>query len=303
MGEPIQVVASPLLALSRHVLYTNVIEAVLRFVMVQHGRMLLHSACVDLDGRGLMLSARTDTGKTGTVLRLLREQPARFLSDDMTILEPDGRALCYPKPLTISHHTLRAVDPGDMTALNWRILQIQSRIHSKDGRQFALRLARMNLPILTVNALTQLAIPPPKHQVERLVRTEILPSTQVAAMFVIERGTESLVPLAVDDLLPELIENTDDAYGFPPFEHLAPEIVLNGQDHETLRRREREILGQALTGIRAARMGSSSFDWADRIPPLVREPLIPEPRRPERVIDLRVERDARTVEAFLQSQD
>ena len=63
----------PLLARSPHVVYTNILEALLRFVMVSRGRMLLHSACVELDGHGLMLSALTDTGKTGTVLRLLRE--------------------------------------------------------------------------------------------------------------------------------------------------------------------------------------------------------------------------------------
>ena len=54
---------------------------------VPRGHMLLHSACLDLNGRGVLLSARTDTGKTGTVLRLLREQGARFLSDDMTIVD------------------------------------------------------------------------------------------------------------------------------------------------------------------------------------------------------------------------
>ena len=36
-----------------------------------------------------MLSALTDTGKTGTVLRLLRESGGRFLSDDMTILDAE----------------------------------------------------------------------------------------------------------------------------------------------------------------------------------------------------------------------
>ena len=54
--------------------YTNVVEALLRFVIARKGHMLLHSACLDLDGRGVLLSARTDTGKTGTVLRLLRER-------------------------------------------------------------------------------------------------------------------------------------------------------------------------------------------------------------------------------------
>ncbi len=90
MGDTIRVVAGPMLTRSPHVLYTNVIEALLRFVLVSRGYMLLHSACLDIDGRGVMLSALTDTGKTGTVLRLLREGGGRFLSDDMTILDASG---------------------------------------------------------------------------------------------------------------------------------------------------------------------------------------------------------------------
>ena len=59
--------------------------------------MLLHSATVQLGGETVMLSARTDTGKTGTILRLLREHPeARFLSDDMTIVNAAGEAWSFP---------------------------------------------------------------------------------------------------------------------------------------------------------------------------------------------------------------
>ena len=65
--------------------------------------MLLHSACLELDGVGILISAETDTGKTGTVLRMVREQGARFLSDDMTSCTPTGGSVCFPKPLTISH--------------------------------------------------------------------------------------------------------------------------------------------------------------------------------------------------------
>lgn len=129
MGATIDVVVGPMLVRSPHVLYTNIIEALLRFVMVSRGYMLLHSACLELEGRGVMMSALTDTGKTGTILRLLRENDSKFLSDDMTIMSPDGMALTYPKPLTISQHTLRAVNAGDLTKKEWRRLRVQSRLH------------------------------------------------------------------------------------------------------------------------------------------------------------------------------
>ena len=58
------------------------------------GRMLLHSACVELDGVGVMLSARTDTGKTGTSCGCCASTAARFLSDDMTIVDAGRHRAC-----------------------------------------------------------------------------------------------------------------------------------------------------------------------------------------------------------------
>jgi glycosyltransferase involved in cell wall biosynthesis len=120
LGSTIDVTVGPLLARSPHVVYTNILEALLRFVVADRGRMLLHSACIELDGRGIMLSARTDTGKTSTILRLLRERGGQFLSDDMTIIDSEATAWSFPKPLTISHHTLRAVEATDLTPAEWR---------------------------------------------------------------------------------------------------------------------------------------------------------------------------------------
>ena len=75
LDNRINVTVSPLLARSKHVVYTNVVEALLRFVLVNRGHMLLHSATVDSVARRSCCSARTDTGKTGTILRLLGEHP------------------------------------------------------------------------------------------------------------------------------------------------------------------------------------------------------------------------------------
>jgi len=68
LDNRINVTVSPLLAMSKHVVYTNVVEALLRFVLVNKGYMLLHSATVRLGSETIMLSAQTDTGKTGTIL-------------------------------------------------------------------------------------------------------------------------------------------------------------------------------------------------------------------------------------------
>ncbi|GAB2831997.1 GtrA family protein [Lentzea nigeriaca] len=269
LGDPITVVVSHALAHSPHVVYTNILEALLRFVAVSRGVMLLHSACVELDGVGVLISARTDTGKTGTVLRLVREHNAKFLSDDMTILYPDGRVGCFPKPLTISHHTLRAVQSHELSPKEWRRLRLQSRLHSKEGRQFALVLSQLNLPIMGVNAFTQRMVPPPKYTVDRLLPCEIIPETKVSELFVIERGEFGTGALAEAEAMATLLANTEDAYQFPPFRQLAPSIVVGEDDHAALRRKERLILESAIGRLRARWLSTPDFTWADLIPELV----------------------------------
>ena len=269
LDDPIRIEVGPLLARSPHVVYTNIVEALLRFVMVSRGKMLLHSACVELNGVGVMLSALTDTGKTATILRLLREHGGRFLSDDMTIVDADGTARCFPKPLTISAHTLRAVQSDDLTPGEWRRLQFQSRLHSKGGRSIALTLARFNLPIMGINAITQLLIPPPKYSVDRLVPARFGSTTRVEELFIIERGAPRLADLAHAETVERMLANTDDAYGFPPFRYLAPAITIGGQGYQQLRAQERTILEAFLSRVRTRVLASDTFGWADEIPRLL----------------------------------
>jgi dolichol-phosphate mannosyltransferase len=273
MGDQITVTISSLLARSPHVAYTNIVEALLRFALASRGQMLLHSACLELDGRGVMLSAKTDTGKTGTVLRLLRERGARFLSDDMTIISADGTANCFPKPLTISSHTLRAVDPGDLSRVEWMKLSLKSKIHSKGGRGIGLWMGNANLPIMSANAFTQLLVPPPKYGAERLVACEVIDTTRVEDLFIIERGDPALSDVPHEEAITDLLANTEDAYGFPPFRFLAPVLVIGGEEYAALMCTEREILSNALTKIRVRRLASNNFGWADQIPDLLVEEI------------------------------
>jgi putative flippase GtrA len=264
-GDQIQVTTSKALARSPHVLYTNVIEALLRFIFVDRGYMLLHSACMDINGKGLMLSARTDTGKTGTVLKLLRLSEGKFLSDDMTIIDRSGVARSFPKPLTISQHTLRAVDAGDLSRSEWLWLRVQSRLHSKEGRGFALKMADMNLPIMTINSWVQRIIPPPKYFVQRLVPCQLGAVTTVSDIYIIERGVPHRSTVNQSQAVVELLENTEDAYGFPPYRYLAPVFSVGGASYDELRQRERLILISAVESIQITRLGSDNFTWAQDI--------------------------------------
>ncbi|GAA1815105.1 glycosyltransferase [Agromyces neolithicus] len=298
IGDLIEVVVSPSLAHSPHVVYTNIIEALLRFEAVSKGSMLLHSACLELRGTGILISARTDTGKTGTVLRMVRECDARFLSDDMTILHADGSVECFPKPLTISHHTLRAVASNELTKSEWRHLRLQSRLHSKEGREFALLLAKMNVPIMGVNAMVQRMVPPPKFAIDRLLPCKIIPSTKVSELFIIQRGPQEQHDLALAETVDTLLANTEDAYQFPPFRQLAPSIVIGEVDHQVMRARERAILTSALGVMHHRNLSSPHFGWADDIPALLDAERAAAERATKRANASRRVPDAATAAAF-----
>jgi putative flippase GtrA len=274
LGPPVRVTASPGLALSPHVLYTNVVEPLLRFLLIKRSRVLLHAACISVNGTGVLVTAKTDTGKTSTILRVLSHNHGQFLSDDMTIIDAQGVASRYPKPLTISAHTLGAVPANRLNLGQRAALTFQSRVHSRTGRQFAHRLGTMNLPIMAINAGVQFAVPPPKYTINDLIDCEIAEQVSPTFLFLIERGPRLVAELTHDEALVELLRNSEDAYGFPPYAELAPLIELGGQTYSDLLRVEHEILSAALESVTCVRLRSDAFDWDQLIAAYLQQPTL-----------------------------
>jgi len=265
IGKTTQVVASPLLRHSPHVLYTNVVEPILRWTFPKKGFALVHAACIARGDEAFLVTARTDTGKTTTVLRLLDSHPFAFFSDDLTLIAPDGRVLPYPKPLTVSRHTVSALRDAALTRSERLALVFQSRLHSRSGRRFAMLLARARLPVATINALIQLLVPPPKYHIERLV-PEVTAGhdARLAGLFVIERSSEvSSVPLTSEAALDVLMDNCEDAFGFPPYAQI--EDFLRNASKRDLKSVERTIVAGALESIPATLLRSNGMDWAPRM--------------------------------------
>lgn len=263
------VYASRLIGRSPHVLYTNVVEPLLRWMLVERGYALMHGATVAFGGAAVFVTARTDTGKTTTILQTLRNNLDRgtFLSDDMTIFRRDGLALSYPKPLTISQHTLHAVGGAPLTRKERTFLQVQSRLHSRDGRRFGMMLTNMGLPGATLNAITQMLVPPPKFMVHRLIPgARYLHHARLAQLVVIERGEDGEEHLNEEQKLETVMANAEDAYGFPPYPHLAH--LLSRRNGEDLHTAEREIVAEAILALPAIHLRSTQYDWYRRLPHL-----------------------------------
>ncbi len=272
LGETVDVLATPLLRYSPHVLYTNLVEPILRWEFARRGYALAHGACIVRGTDAFMVTARTDTGKTTTMLKLLDAEPYSFIADDLTIVRPNGEVLPYPKPLTISNHTLHAVKRPRLNRLERTTLPLQSRLHSRSGRKFAFILARTGLPVATVNTIVQVIVPPPKYPVQRLIPgVQIAEGAKLAGLLVIQRSGDGFEWLADDDALEILLSNCEDAYGFPPYAFIE-DFLLGASPHD-LRQIERQVLAGALEGLPAALLSSTTLDWATRIPALIEELL------------------------------
>ena len=262
----IEVAVSPLLQYSRHVLYTNIVEPILRWTFVRKGYVLLHAACIAFDGKAVLVTARTDTGKTSTILQAVEHYSCAFLSDDMTIVGRDGTVMSYPKPLTISNHTLHAVNGGAALS-RWEqfALQIQSRLHSRSGRQVGMQLSETKLPAATMNSIVQMIIPPPKYMVHRLIpKVKYGDVATLAHAVVIERGPVSEETLSHAEAVEVFVRNGEDAYGFPPYPTLAPSLSQwNGED---LHIRETAIISDAVRHIPMLRLRDPNYAWWKRLP-------------------------------------
>jgi hypothetical protein len=144
-------------------------------------------------------------------------------------------------------------------------LRLQSRIHSRSDRRFAFLLTKSRLPVATINALVQWLVPPPKYHVERLVpgvATAI--EAQASRFVVIERGGTGHGHLTPEEALETLMENSEDAFGFPPYPAIK-EFLHNKNGHD-LRERERAIVRAALESVPAAVLRSETMDWYERLP-------------------------------------
>ncbi|MDP9481851.1 MAG: GtrA family protein, partial [Chloroflexota bacterium] len=213
IGRRVELDANWLLTWSHHVLYTNMVEPLLRFWLVSRGYVLLHCAAIDAERGAVIMSAQTDTGKTSTVLRLLMQRSWGFISDDMAILTTAGEILSYPKPMTLSSHTMSAVNDQALPRADRVMLAIRSRVHSKEGRSAGHALGRLNVPIVTINAWVQLLVPPPKYHIQSLLDCDMTDRAPIDSVILMERGAPALAEVPDFELtIDRLIDNTDDAY-------------------------------------------------------------------------------------------
>jgi len=73
----------------------SIVRPALQLALLERGTPVLHAACVELDGRAVLIAGWSESGKTETALALL-ERGGSFVSDKWTLLLPGARAGAFP---------------------------------------------------------------------------------------------------------------------------------------------------------------------------------------------------------------
>ena len=148
---------------------------------------------------------------------------------------------------------------------------VHPALSGRRGRplQVGRAIGQGNLPIMTLNAIVQAIVPPPKYTIDSLFPCRVGGRASIRGVVVIERGDQELRQrLSLPAALRTLVENTDDAYGFPPFATFAPLIEIDGADYAALRQTERMVIARMLHGIERWQLRDPQRAWADTIPGL-----------------------------------
>ena len=257
-------------------LYVNVVEPLLRLLLASKGYILLHSACLCEKGNGYLISAPPDTGKTTTILKCIRDKGFQFLSDDMTIVDRFGRLFSFPKPMTISAHTFHALSPRNEGCENIS-LKIRGYAHSRMGRKILRILGRpSSMPILTINAIAQYFVRPPKVKITEVMKNVKIcgfscgkcktgHGAKLRSIYFLTKGRAEIYPLSTEEALTGAILNSDDAFGFPPYDKIFPHLSIEGFSFSDLMARERGILCSVLSNSDHFRISSDNYGWSNML--------------------------------------
>ncbi|MGH2701708.1 MAG: hypothetical protein ACRDJ2_08030, partial [Actinomycetota bacterium] len=98
--------------------------------------LMVHAAAASLHGRGLLLPARMDSGKSTLVAGLTRSG-FDYLTDEVALLDPSSGILHpYPKALWLEEPSISAI--GGLTRIQRRLLGEQYQVPASDLRQSAI---------------------------------------------------------------------------------------------------------------------------------------------------------------------
>ncbi|MEM7331425.1 MAG: hypothetical protein AAF490_04965, partial [Chloroflexota bacterium] len=263
-GEITEAIASPLLEKSPYVLFKNVLEPLLRWVLVRKGYALVYGGTLSVDEQAVLIVAGPEIRKAATLLHTLKESGGEFMGDDIAILGENGRILSFPRLLAIRQHAVQAVDQAQLSLLERLLMRLKRVVYDERIRSLGLHLRRMGFPIATLNSYLQRFFPPVKIMMHRLLpNVRYRDEAQLMQVVYLVEGKAVERPLDPDELLNLLIANGKKGFGYPPYTHTVKRLSQwRGEDLTAV---EKEIIRSAIQSCTAKQIQRLDNAWWEDI--------------------------------------
>ena len=161
----------------------KIVRLIMVLKLLQNNHVLIHAGCVDLDGKGILIAAFADTGKTRSILSMCTGRNFRYLSDDLTLTDYDGTCFSFPSACTITSGTLRHTHLSLRTRalIKLKFLEAVYKMHPS-------RVARIKVPV-------EALLPPDK----------VIPKTKADTIVFLEKGPHRVREINKDEAASKLL--------------------------------------------------------------------------------------------------
>lgn len=283
-GNFTEIIVSPLLETSPAFLFTNVVEPVLRWLMVTRGHSLARVAAVRLPVTGestnkqprpgLLIAGPMDMGYG--LGRLCRDEAFEFMADERVIIGQDRLVHSFPKPVPAVPEMFPARTQAARSSI---MLRLRRLLYARPIRRLGLYLTERQLPAATLNTYLQRLVPQPKFPLDQLIPGIDYGDEATPILFISqEKGEESLAPMPLDAVIGCLLEPGERSSGFQPYPLLIDTLaVWNGQDWNA---EEQAILRRGLDGCTLVTWRHGDANWWARVGSLLRQAPERDPQRP-----------------------
>ena len=263
-GETTEVVVSPPLEKSPFVLYKNVVEPLLRWVLVRKGYALVYGGALALQGRAVLITAGPEIRKAATLLHTLTHSRCEYMADDVAILGRNGRIYSFPRLLAIRKHAVQVVDKARLSPVERFKLRLKPLIYDERVRQIGLALQKIGLPIATLNTYLQRFVPPAKIMMHRLVPDVVYrDEAQLVQVIRLTEGVVAERPLTHSQMLEFILADGKAGFGYPPYTTMVEQLSQwRGQDLTTV---EKEIISAALKDVTAKHIQRPDYAWWENV--------------------------------------